>query len=85
MNLNKLRGVMAEKRISGSDMAKILCITSCAFSRKLNGKSQFTAEEINKMRKVIPDLPVMDIFFADAVTETRHNCFYPRIDFNEHQ
>ena len=51
MNLDKLRGALAEKRITQEMLAKRLNISLLSVNRKLNGKSPITVEEA----KVITD------------------------------
>lgn len=45
MNLDKLRGALAEKRITQEMLAKKLNISLLSVNRKLNGKSPITVEE----------------------------------------
>ena len=51
MNLDKLRGVLAEQRITQEMLAKRLNISLLSVNRKLNGKSPITVEEA----KIITD------------------------------
>ena len=51
MNLDKLRGALAEKRITQEMLARKLNISLLSVNRKLNGKSPITVEEA----KVIAD------------------------------
>lgn len=63
---NKLRGKMAEKRITNEKMASFLGIDPATFYRKLAGKSEFTRTEIQQIAAFLgltmSDLE--DIFFA---------------------
>jgi len=45
MNLDKLRGALAEKRITQEMLAKRLNLSLLSVNRKLNGKSPITVEE----------------------------------------
>ena len=45
MNLDKLRGALAEQRITQEMLAKKLEISLLSVNRKLNGKSPITVEE----------------------------------------
>ena len=45
MNLDKLRGALAEQRITQEMLAKRLNISLLSVNRKLNGKSPITVEE----------------------------------------
>ena len=45
MNLDKLRGALAEQRITQEMLAKKLNISLLSVNRKLNGKSPITVEE----------------------------------------
>lgn len=45
MNINKLLGIMAEKRISQTQLANLLGKSKNTTCAKLNGKSNFDTEE----------------------------------------
>lgn len=49
MNLDKLKGVLREKRKTYEGSAKHLGISTTAFSNKMNGISRFYVEEINNL------------------------------------
>jgi transcriptional regulator with XRE-family HTH domain len=53
MDLDKLRGKLTEKRKTYKDCAKHLNITITAFSNKMNGKSKFYIDEINKLASLL--------------------------------
>ena len=57
LNLNKIKGLMAEKNISGLQMAHKLSISSTSFYLKINGKRPFSAEEIGVMAKALETTP----------------------------
>ena len=64
MNLDKLRGALAEKRITQEMLAKRLNLSLLSVNRKLNGKSPITVEEA----RIIADFAKIDnpsqIFFG---------------------
>ena len=45
MNVNRLRGIMAEQRCTQRELAKGIGISENALSNKLNGKTPFNTEE----------------------------------------
>lgn len=51
MNLDKLRGALAEKRITQAELAKVLDISLLSVNRKMNGHTPFTVQEA----KIIAD------------------------------
>lgn len=67
VNTDKIRGIMAEKKITGRDMAKALGISANTFSAKMKA-GIFTTDE---MQKIVDTLSIEDptpIFFAQKVT-----------------
>lgn len=67
INVNKLRGIMAEKRRSGQDMAKVIKKTPKTFYAKMKA-GVFDSDEIEAMVKDLEIENPMDIFFTDEVT-----------------
>lgn len=67
INVNKLRGVMAEKGRSGLDMAKVIKKTPKTFYAKMKA-GVFDSDEIEAMVKDLEIENPMEIFFADEVT-----------------
>lgn len=67
MNVNKLKGLMAENNITQQDVAKLLNISSTGLYKKLTGKAEFKASEI----KILADFFSVstDIFFKDNVNK----------------
>jgi transcriptional regulator with XRE-family HTH domain len=67
MNVNKLKGLMAENDITQQEIAKLLNISPTGLNKKLTGKSEFKASEI----KILADFFKVstDIFFKDNVTK----------------
>lgn len=68
-NLDKLRGVIAERGVLKRYLAEKLGITPQAFSAKLAGKREFTMSEAGCLRTAlsIPEDEFIAIFFADDV------------------
>lgn len=67
MSFDKLKGKMTENRISQDKMAKVLGITVQSLNAKLNGRSQFTLEEVVKITEVLSLKDPVDIFFTPSV------------------
>ena len=53
MNLNRLRGIMAEQRITQRDLAKSIGIAENSLSNKLNGRYAFNTDEAIKICDVL--------------------------------
>ena len=67
VNVQKLRGKMAEKGRSGIDMARVIKKTPKTFYEKMK-KGVFDSDEITA---IVDDLDIenpMEIFFAEEVT-----------------
>ena len=67
IDVNKLRGTMAEKGRSGQDMARVIKKTPKTFYAKMK-MGKFDSDEIAAM---VADLELknpLEIFFADEVT-----------------
>lgn len=67
ININKLRGKMAERGRSGQDMAKVIGKTPKTFYAKMKA-GVFDSDEIEAM---VTDLEIenpLEIFFANEVT-----------------
>ena len=67
INVNKLRGIMAEKGRSGLDMARVIKKTPKTFYAKMKA-GVFDSDEIEAMVKDLEIENPMEIFFADEVT-----------------
>lgn len=67
MSFDKLKGKMAEKRISQDKMAQYIGITVQAFNAKINGRSQFTLEEVVKMTEFLGITNPKEIFFESNI------------------
>ena len=72
MDLNKLRGVLAEKRITQVKLAKALHLSVKSMNAKLNGKTPITVEEANMIAKIADISNPTEIFFADSVAKMLH-------------
>lgn len=64
MKCDKLKGKLVEKKMTYSDCAKILDISTTAFSQKINGRVQFTVTEASKLCEALtlPKEERLDIF-----------------------
>lgn len=67
IDVNKLRGKMAEKGRSGQDMAKIIGKTPKTFYAKMKA-GVFDSDEIEAMVRDLSIENPMDVFFAEKVT-----------------
>lgn len=67
IDVNKLRGRMAEKGRSGQDMAKVIGKTPKTFYLKMKA-GVFDSDEIEAMVKDLEIKNPLEIFFADEVT-----------------
>lgn len=67
MNLNKLRGVLAEKKITQAFLAKAMHLSTKSINAKLNGKVSMTVDEANAIAKIAGIENPVEIFFADFV------------------
>ncbi len=52
MNVNRIKGLMAERNQTQDDLAKALKISRNSVQLKLSGKSQFKANEIATLAKI---------------------------------
>lgn len=70
MDTNKLRYFIADRGKSISDIEAALGISKTALYRKMNSKSEFTREEIQKLILVLglSDEETMSVFFNDKVS-----------------
>lgn len=67
IDVNKLRGVMAEKGRSGQDMARVIKKTPKTFYQKMK-KGVFDSDEIAAMVEALEIKNPTEIFFAPDVT-----------------
>lgn len=66
MNLNKLKGKLREHNSNYNETADFLGLSVTAFSNKMNGKSKFYVDEIEKLseRLNLSDAEKIDIFLT---------------------
>ena len=53
MNLDKLKGKLVEKKRTYDDCSNFLGIAIATFNNKMNGKSKFYVEEVNKLSEFL--------------------------------
>ena len=65
MKSNELKAEMAKQEIKAKTMMKVCGISSCAWFRKMNGKSEFKQTEIKKIKEYLnlSDSRIREIFF----------------------
>lgn len=63
LNINKIKGLMAENGLTQEQMAKELKITGTAFRNKLNSKTEFKISELLEMANIF-NVEAIDIFFT---------------------
>ena len=70
MNADRLLGKIKERRLTQNKDADAIGIRLSAFRRKIEGKTEFTREEINAVCKCldIDDSDLLSIFFDDKVS-----------------
>lgn len=68
VNVSKIKGLMAEKSLSGVDLAKALKITPKTFYEKMK-KGRFNSNEMETMTVVLDIRDPASIFFADVVSK----------------
>lgn len=70
MNINALKAKMVLEGISTEKLAQEIGVSKSAFYRKLNGKTEFTREEIQKIIDVlrISNSDAFKIFFENQVS-----------------
>ena len=73
MSFDKLKGKMTEGHLSQKSMAEALGITVQALNAKLNGRSQFTLEEVVRITDILSLKDPIDIFFDPSVPKMQRN------------
>ena len=73
MSFDKLKGKMTEGHLSQKSMAEALGITVQTLNAKLNGRSQFTLEEVVRITDILSLKDPMDIFFDPTVPKMQRN------------
>lgn len=69
MDLNKLRGALAERRITQRDLAKQLGLSVKTINAKLNGRTPITVDEAYSIINIAKIQKPMEIFFGNNVAE----------------
>ena len=67
-NKNLLMSELILLQINSSELAKMLDVSKSTLSKKLNGKSEFTLKEIQKIANLIDSDKTLQIFFAKQVS-----------------
>lgn len=69
MNANKIRGKIAENRMSVSEFCRVAGFTRATFDRKMNGDSEFDRYEIERIVRTLhlTDDEMRLIFFENVV------------------
>ena len=67
MKLDKLRGILAEKRITQAELAHAMGLSTRTINLKLNGKVPINVDEASQITKILGVENPIDIFFADNV------------------
>lgn len=65
---DKLKGKMTEKHISQKKLSKVLGITVQSLNAKLNGRTQFTLEEVVRITEYLKIKDPVDIFFEQNIS-----------------
>lgn len=60
VNRSKLRGQISEKKIKKNDLIVKLGISRTAFYRKMNGKTNFTENEISILKAIFGNVIFFD-------------------------
>lgn len=68
INRDKIRGIMAEKRLTQEDVSDYLGISRASFNYKMTCKVEFTEEEIAKLRNRFGD--IIFLHFSLSQNET---------------
>jgi len=67
VDTNKLRGIMAERGVTGKDVASAIGVHYNTFYEKMN-KGVFGSDEIEAMVKYLDIAEPLPIFFTEIVT-----------------
>lgn len=67
MDVNKLKGKMAEKSYTQKKMAKELGITEQSLNAKMNSRSQFTLKEVVEIVSILDIDDPVEIFFNKEI------------------
>lgn len=74
MNIDKLRGKMAEKKVTQKEMAECLSISTQAFNKKMNGKIRFNTNDASIIcqKLKIDNLEEITEIFLDLPSQKRN-------------
>ena len=67
MSFDKLKGKMVEAHVSQAKLSEKLGITVQSLNAKLNGRTQFTLEEVVRITEFLNLKDPIDIFFDPSV------------------
>lgn len=69
VNVNKLKGIMVEKKMNAEELAKRIGMDRATFYRRLAKSDDFTIKEVDSIVKVLglSMIETNSIFFADFV------------------
>lgn len=73
VNLNKIKGLLAEKGFTQKKMARYMDLSNTSFTLKMKGKRNFSAEEIEKLSLAL-NCPI-NIFFINDVSKNETEGF----------
>ncbi len=68
MNVNKLRGIIAEKRLTQTQISKGMDISLQTLNAKLNNRSPWTLEDCRKLIRILDLENPAEIFFGDNIS-----------------
>lgn len=71
MDANKLKGLMVEKKYTQLKLSRELGLSVQSLNAKLNGRNQFTLDEVVEISKILNIEDPRDIFFAGIVPNTQ--------------
>lgn len=78
VNSRKLKALLVENSYTQSEVAKLLGISTNAFSRKLNNKSQFTLNEAYLLKNILNVVEFERIFFENLIPNTQQKEVYKK-------
>jgi DNA-binding XRE family transcriptional regulator len=67
-NLNKIKGLMAENKVTQKDLANMLNLSTTQTSKKMNGQVEFKVNELLAIADYLCVSP--DVFFTPKVNRT---------------
>lgn len=73
VNLSKLKGLLAEKGITVKELSSYLSISRQAMSNKINGKTDFSLDDVVKIAKYM-GLSDEDVHYIFLNTTSSEHC-----------